>query len=77
MNAVFIPNLVSLNLEQNLNQFNYWADKMELLPMYFMGFYGSVDVKTVIDVRQSAIVVWSGCTEWCGVDVLSGEEWMY
>ena len=39
-----------MNLEQNLNQFNYWADKMELLPMYFMGFYGSVDVKSVIDV---------------------------
>jgi twinkle protein len=55
---IMLRQLSNMNLEQNLNQFNYWADKMELLPMYFMGFYGSVDVKSVIDAMAHAAYVY-------------------
>ena len=26
---------------ENINKFDYWADKFENLPMYFMRFFGS------------------------------------
>lgn len=39
-----------LNLEKNVEQFQYWADKFEMLPMYFMCFYGAQNINTVIDV---------------------------
>ena len=40
-----------LNLERHVHQYEYWADKFQQLPMYFMGFYGAVDIITVIEVR--------------------------
>ena len=39
-----------LNLEKDVEQFQYWADKFEMLPMYFMCFYGAQNINTVIDV---------------------------
>ena len=39
-----------LNLEKHLEQFPFWADRMEQLPMYFLGFHGAEDVKSVIEV---------------------------
>ena len=41
-----------LNLERHVQQYEYWADKFQQLPMYFMGFYGAVDIKTVIEVSK-------------------------
>ena len=42
-----------LNLEKNVEQFQYWADKFEMLPMYFMCFYGAQNINTVIEVIDS------------------------
>ena len=39
-----------LNLEKHVEQFQYWADSFEMLPMYFMCFYGAQNINTVIDV---------------------------
>lgn len=46
--------LFRLNLEKNVEQFQYWADKFEMLPMYFMCFYGAQNINTVIEVSASS-----------------------
>ena len=45
--------LYRLNLENKVEQFQYWADKFEMLPMYFMCFYGAQNINTVIEVNES------------------------
>lgn len=47
-----------LNLERQMKQFNYWADKFQQLPLYFMGFYGPVDITTVIETMSHATYVY-------------------
>ena len=46
-----------LNLEKHLTQFPFWADKMEQLPVYFLGFHGTEDVKSVIEVTVTTSLV--------------------
>ena len=40
-----------VNSVDMLNQFDHWADKFELLPMYFMTFHGQENIRIVIEVR--------------------------
>lgn len=47
-----------LNLEKNVEQFQYWADKFEMLPMYFMCFYGAQNINTVIETMSHAAYVY-------------------
>lgn len=47
-----------LNLERNVEQFHYWADKFEMLPMYFMCFYGAQNINTVIETMSHAAYVY-------------------
>ena len=37
-------------MDKSLMKYSYWADQFEQLPLYFMNFYGSVDIETVIEV---------------------------
>ena len=37
-------------MEKNLPQYNYWAEKFEMLPMYFMSFYGAQNLQDVLEV---------------------------
>lgn len=37
-------------LDENLEEFDEWADKFEELPMYFMTFYGQQPLKVVMEV---------------------------
>lgn len=39
-----------IKLDKSLAKYSYWADQFEKLPLYFMNFYGSVDIETVIEV---------------------------
>lgn len=34
-------------LEENLEQYDFWADKFEELPLYFMTFHGQQNIKYV------------------------------
>ena len=43
--------LFSIKMEKSLNQYQYWANQFEQLPLYFMNFYGTVDIDTVIEVQ--------------------------
>ena len=47
-----------LSLEHHLKQYNYWADKLQQLPLYFMGFYGPVDIHTVLEAMSHAAYVY-------------------
>ncbi len=44
-----------MDIERHLHDYDNWADKFQQLPLCFMGFYGSADISTVIEV-------WSMCT---------------
>ena len=39
-------------LEENVDKFNYWADKFETLPIYFMTFHGQQSLRAVMDAVE-------------------------
>ncbi|CAG06554.1 unnamed protein product, partial [Tetraodon nigroviridis] len=45
-------------LEENLEQYDFWADKFEELPLYFMTFHGQQNIKTVLDTMQHAVYMY-------------------
>nr|XP_054761722.1 twinkle mtDNA helicase-like [Lytechinus pictus] len=45
------------NLEKNIDKFDRWADKFELLPLHFMTFHGQQSLKTVIDAMAHSVYV--------------------
>ena len=44
-------------MEKDVDKFQYWADKFEMLPMYFMCFYGAQNINTVIEVSVTSAYV--------------------
>uniref|UniRef100_A0A7N8XSM3 Twinkle mtDNA helicase n=1 Tax=Mastacembelus armatus TaxID=205130 RepID=A0A7N8XSM3_9TELE len=49
---------ISERLEENLEQYDFWADKFEELPLYFMTFHGQQNIKTVLDTMQHAVYLY-------------------
>eukprot|EP00731_Ephydatia_muelleri_P036140 Em0205g3a len=49
--------LSGMRLEKQLEQYGYWADRLEQLPLYFMGFYGPVDLQNVIETMSHSAYV--------------------
>ncbi|XP_030630152.1 twinkle mtDNA helicase [Chanos chanos] len=45
-------------LEENLDQYDAWADKFEELPLYFMTFHGQQNIKVVLDTMQHAVYMY-------------------
>ncbi|XP_067393258.1 twinkle mtDNA helicase isoform X1 [Emydura macquarii macquarii] len=45
-------------LEEQLDQFDEWADKFEDLPLYFMTFHGHQNIKAVIDTMLHAVYMY-------------------
>jgi twinkle protein len=43
------------NLDINLSHYDYWSEKFQKLPFYFMDFHGQVDIKNVIDVMEHSV----------------------
>lgn len=41
-------------LDDNLGEFDYWADEFEKLPIYFMTFHGQQSIKIVMDAIDHA-----------------------
>jgi twinkle protein len=48
---------VDFSVGESINRFDYWADKFENLPMYFMRFFGSSNVDQVLDAMDYAVYV--------------------
>uniref|UniRef100_A0A8C3S8Y4 Uncharacterized protein n=1 Tax=Chelydra serpentina TaxID=8475 RepID=A0A8C3S8Y4_CHESE len=45
-------------LEEQLDQFDEWADKFEDLPLYFMTFHGHQSIKAVIETMLHAVYMY-------------------
>ncbi|KAG5262717.1 hypothetical protein AALO_G00278090 [Alosa alosa] len=45
-------------LEDNLEQYDAWADRFEELPLYFMTFHGQQSLKVVLDTMQHAVYLY-------------------
>ncbi|XP_064480611.1 twinkle mtDNA helicase-like [Ornithodoros turicata] len=46
-----------ISLEKHLGEFDAWADKFELLPLYFMTFHGEQSIRNVLDAMSHAVYV--------------------
>ena len=44
-------------MASNIEQFDYWGDQFEQLPMYFMTFHGQEMIANVIDVSININVI--------------------
>jgi len=44
-----------VNMEENLESFDYWADKFSKLPLYYLTFHGASEVDKVLDAMGYAI----------------------
>lgn len=42
---IMLTQFAMQRLEDNLEQYDYWADKFEELPLYFMTFHGQQNIK--------------------------------
>lgn len=49
--ATLLRQMAGKPLDENLNEFDYWADEFQRLPIYFMTFHGQQSIKIVMEVR--------------------------
>ncbi|XP_016344803.1 twinkle mtDNA helicase [Sinocyclocheilus anshuiensis] len=55
---IMLTQFAKQRLEENLDQYDMWADKFEDLPLYFMTFHGQQNIKTVLDTMQHAVYLY-------------------
>ncbi|XP_055332050.1 twinkle mtDNA helicase-like [Paramacrobiotus metropolitanus] len=44
-----------ISLQKNVGEFDMWADRFELLPLYFLVFYGQQSMENVIEAMKHAV----------------------
>lgn len=54
---IMLTQFAMQRLEENLEQYDFWADKFEELPLYFMTFHGQQNIKWVSSGVQLVGVV--------------------
>ncbi|KAJ1976142.1 hypothetical protein H4R35_002827 [Dimargaris xerosporica] len=47
--------LANKDLSRHSEEFDYWADRFEQLPLYFLKFFGSTEAHTVVDALKHAV----------------------
>ncbi|KAM9837514.1 twinkle mtDNA helicase [Aulostomus maculatus] len=55
---IMLTQFAMQRLETNLEQYDFWADKFEELPLYFMTFHGQQNVKIVLDTMLHAVYLY-------------------
>ncbi|XP_037134294.1 twinkle protein, mitochondrial [Syngnathus acus] len=55
---IMLTQFAMQRLEDNLEQYDFWADKFEELPLYFMTFHGQQNIKSVLDTMQHAVYLY-------------------
>lgn len=55
---IMLTQFAMQRLEENLEQYDFWADKFEELPLYFMTFHGQQNIRTVLDTMQHAVYLY-------------------
>lgn len=53
-----LTQFASKNLEKNIQEFNYYADKFNQLSLYFLRFYGTTSLDGIIDAMDYAVYVY-------------------
>lgn len=51
-----LQQMVGVPLDENLENFNTYANAFEKLPIYFMTFHGQQNIKVVMDVSINTII---------------------
>lgn len=54
---IMLTQFSKTSLGNNMEEFDLWADKFELLPLYFMTFHGEETMKNVMDAMSHAVYV--------------------
>lgn len=52
--STLLRQLAEKPLDENITEFDYWADKFEKLPLYFMTFHGQQTIKVVMEAIEHA-----------------------
>ncbi|XP_061563698.1 twinkle protein, mitochondrial [Cololabis saira] len=55
---IMLTQFAMQRLEENLEQYDFWADKFEELPLYFMTFHGQQNIKTVLETMHHAVYLY-------------------
>ncbi|XP_007571853.1 twinkle mtDNA helicase [Poecilia formosa] len=55
---IMLTQFAMQRLEENLEQYDFWADRFEELPLYFMTFHGQQNIKAVLDTMQHAVYLY-------------------
>ncbi|KAG7507128.1 twinkle protein, mitochondrial [Solea senegalensis] len=55
---IMLTQFAMQRLEENLEQYDFWADKFEELPLYFMTFHGQQNIKSVLDTMEHAVYLY-------------------
>ncbi|XP_030060638.1 twinkle mtDNA helicase [Microcaecilia unicolor] len=55
---VMLTQFAMQRLEEQLGEYEVWADKFEDLPLYFMTFHGQQNIKLVVDVMHHAVYMY-------------------
>lgn len=55
--TTLLKQLSLTNLENHLDQFDYWADEFTKLPIYFLTFHGQQSIKMVMETLEHATYV--------------------
>ncbi|KAA0725021.1 Twinkle protein, mitochondrial [Triplophysa tibetana] len=55
---IMLTQFANQRLEENLDQYDMWADKFEDLPLYFMTFHGQQNIKAVLETMQHAVYLY-------------------
>ncbi|KYO25623.1 twinkle protein, mitochondrial [Alligator mississippiensis] len=55
---VMLTQFATQRLEEELDQYDEWADRFEDLPLYFMTFHGQQSLKAVIDTMLHAVYMY-------------------
>ncbi|KAL0984265.1 hypothetical protein UPYG_G00139210 [Umbra pygmaea] len=55
---IMLTQFAMQRLEDNLEEYDWWADRFEDLPLYFMTFHGQQNIKAVLDTMQHAVYLY-------------------
>ncbi|XP_065161163.1 mitochondrial DNA helicase-like [Atheta coriaria] len=52
-----LQQMAGIPLDEHLDQYDHWADKFEVLPIYYMTFHGQQSIKVVMEAIEHAVYV--------------------
>lgn len=48
-----LQQMSGIPLDENIEKYDYWADKFEELPIYYMTFHGQQSIKVVMEASTT------------------------